>query len=142
MKYRIIEIDRSDSDKSLKSFATPLTYRISITLENNEVVLMREYFYVGYNDGEKIDDFYYDDNHISRITFLTRNFDDDYLKEKEKEVIKIFYYKLIESEKSVKQEKINTNIHFDNKIKRYQKFQKCGLFTKLKRKEKLKKINK
>lgn len=144
MKYRIVEIDKSEEDKNnFCTDATPLTYRVSISLENNEIILQREFFYVGYNSGEQIDDFYINDiTHVIRMTYLTRNFDKKHLEEKEKMLIKKFYYELINTEKELKKELKESVKYFNKKIKRYQKYQECDLFTKIKRKEKLNIIDK
>jgi len=147
MKFRIQEIDLREKDKSWNSKSTPLTYRISIKLNDTEIVLAREYFYVGYNDGEDIDDFYFDNEfgnyefgNFTRATFLTRNFDSEYLKIKENELIKKFYKRLIKNEKYLKNELISKTEAIKHDIKLYQNYQNCDLFLKLKRKEKLNSI--
>ena len=42
----------------------PLSYRVSIEIRSGEFTLKREYFYVGFNDGESEDNFYFD-NEVS-----------------------------------------------------------------------------
>lgn len=157
MKFRIEEIDKSQSDVYFNSKTTPLTYRVAITIEvgirvgnptnEDEIVLTREYFYVGYNDGESVDNFYFDTDvrwtkiiGVKRGTFLTRNFNHEYLKQKEEELIQLFYDRLIKSEKDYIKKRKEVTQEIDEKIQNYQKYQKCDLFLKIQRKEKLKKI--
>ena len=147
MKYIIIEEDLREKDKHWDSQATPLTYRVSIELDENLIILKREYFYVGYNDGELINGFYFDNEvgwsnspTINRATFLTRNFDLNFLKQKEDELIKKFYKRLIKSEINLKNKLKSTVEKLNEEIKEYQEYQKNELFVKLIRKNKLKKI--
>jgi len=142
MGFKILNIDKSESDKFFfESDSTPLTYRISLSLENNEIVLRREYFYVVYKDGEQLDNNYFIDNvYVTYASFITRNFDEDYLIKKERKLIKVFYNKLKESEVRLNKEKVDTNRYLDNKIKRYKKFQNCGIFDSIIRKSKLIKL--
>jgi len=146
---KIVEIDKSIEDKSFDSRSTPLTYRIAIKLDYSEkdLTLTREYFYVGYNDGESVDKFYFDNQvpwarviGITRATFLTRNFDKDYLKEKEKELIENFYEQLIKSEENYKKELKEKTKELKITIKNYKKYQNDDAFLKIKRKQKLKNI--
>jgi hypothetical protein len=146
MNYKIVEIDvRDDLSKNTINFSVPLTYRIAIKIEGNaELTLSREYFYYGYNDGEKIDGFYFNSElswsttlAITRATFLTRNFDSKYLKQKEQELIELFYNKLIKSENKLKIELYNQNKILGERIEEYQELQKNNLFIKIIRKQKL-----
>jgi hypothetical protein len=154
MKYQIVEIDNRDKEKSQSSNSTPLTYRIELKIESysepNEITLKREYFYWGYNDGESIDGFYFDNEigwsiekyQITRATFLTRNFEPNYLKQKEKELIELFYSKLIKTEKDIEKKFIEDTKKYKNNLKKYQNYQTCDIFLRYKRKNKLDKINK
>lgn len=148
MKYRVIEID--DSDKiSQKTTSTPLTYRIELKIElDNEITLKREYFYWGYNDGEGVDHFYFDnevgwrlDYNLTRATFLTRTFDPEYLKQKENELIELFYSKLIKAEQDIEKKFIEDTKKYKKKLKKYKKYQTCDIFIKQIRKNKLTQIN-
>jgi len=102
MKLSVVEHDYRKKDKHFESTASPLTYRVSLQISGyDDIVLTREYFYVGYNSGEKYDKFYFDDyrdnGKLTRGSFITTNFDSDYLVKKESELIKKFYKKLINS---------------------------------------------
>jgi hypothetical protein len=148
MKYQIVEID--DREKySTPPSSSPLTYRIALKLEDLFITVKREYFYYGYNTGENIDGFYFDNevawtdsNTITRATFLTRNFDPKYLKQKEKELIELFYSKLVKSEEHIEKKFIEDTIKYKKNLKKYQNYQTCDLFLKYKRKIKLDQINK
>lgn len=147
MKLKIIEKKPSKEDSNLKSKATPLTYRIFLELHYPQLILTRQYFYTGYYSGEFIDGFYFDNgwnpntNKLTRGSFLTRNFDPEYLKINEKILIEKFYKKLIETEKFLinKLKKETDTIKGD--IQYYKEYQKCDIFLKIKRKNKLKEIN-
>lgn len=144
MKFRIEEIDDTQKDKHFSSDVTPLTYRISLRINNDEIVLRREYFYVGYRVGEKVEDFYFNNtswnNNIIYASFLTRNFDSNHLQQKEKEFIEKFHHQLIESEKNIEEDFKKTEKIYQQDIKNYQNYQKCNIFNNIKRKVKLSKI--
>lgn len=150
MKLTIIEEDKREKDRYFNSISTPLTYRIDISLDYNDVdniILKREYFYVGYNSGEQPDHFYYDNEGnygeklpIRRATFITRNFNSIYLKNKEKELIENFYQKLIESEQELQNQLEEKIKKYNKNIKLYKKYQSSELFIKIQRKQKLKKL--
>lgn len=148
MQFSIIEEDkRKDLDSDYWSKRQPLTYRISLTINEKQIILKREYFYAGYNDGEEEDGFYFDNevpwrSHksslgISRATFFTRNFDPDYLKQKETELINIFYDKLLKSEKNLKKDLEKEIKEHNKQIEFYKKCQNSGPFMKIQRKNKL-----
>ena len=151
MQFTIVEEDkRIDLDSDYWSKTCPLTYRISIKLNKDEITLKREYFYTGYNDGEIEDGFYFDNevpwrNHnaslgISRATFFTRNFNPDYLKQKEDELINIFYDKLLKSERNLKKDLEDEIKEHNEQIEFYKKCQNSGPFIKIQRKNKLKNL--
>ena len=107
---RIIEID--DRINAKIPYTTEASYRVSIDLEYPEVIIKREYFYYGYYEhSNDFDNFWYNNtsNHMSvgnlnRASFVTRNFDTEYLKVKEKELIESFYNKLVQHEKDLEEE--------------------------------------
>lgn len=145
MKFRIEEIDRRNTEYI---YSAPLTYRIAIKLYDNEIVLTREYFYYGYNDGETIDNFYFDNEvgwnngtEITRCTFITRNFDEKYLKEKEELLIETFYEKISKSINSFQNKKLDAIKKYDRLKEKYKQYQNCDLFLKYQRKQKLKQLN-
>lgn len=142
MEHQIIERYKEDANE-IFSHNPPLTYRVSISLENNKIVLLREYFYVGYNDGEKFDDFYMDSSYMfTRMSYLTRDFNKDYLKKVEKELIDKFYFELLNQEVKLNEELKNETEKFNRNIAWYKKYENCDLFIKTKRRSKLKEINK
>lgn len=147
MNFRIDEIDKRDAENKY-FYSSPLTYRIAIRLYDNEIVLTREYFYYGYNDGEKIDNFYFDNEvgwnngtEITRCTFITRNFDENYLKEKETLLIESFYEKISNSINSFQNKKLDAIKKYDNLKEKYKQYQNCDIFLKYKRNQKLKQLN-
>lgn len=127
------------------------SYRVTISVQDHEITIKREYFYYGfYEHTEDFDNFWFNSNSNSKYndltdiykgSFITRKLNDpEYLKLKEQELIETFYSNLIKNEQNLK-------IELDKKIKKYndrinecQINQNCDLFIKLKRKEKLKKI--
>ena len=146
MNFRIEEIDKRNTENIYSS--TPLTYRIAIKLYDNEIVLTREYFYYGYNDGEIIDNFYFNNEvgwnngtEITRCTFITRNFDEKYLKEKEELLIETFYEKISKSINSFQNKKLDAIKKYDRLKEKYKQYQNCDLFLKYQRKQKLKQLN-
>ena len=152
---KIVEIDKSETDKNFNTISTPLSYRVSIKISygsndvNDRLQLKREYFYVGYNDGEVEDGFYFDNKTtwsniigVTRATFYTRKLDDkNYLIQKEKELIKLFYEELIKSEEGYKQELKEQTEDLNRAISLYQEYQMDEAFIKILRKNKLNEIN-
>lgn len=144
---KIIEEDRSKIDKR-KWHGSPLTYRVSIEISYNRLILKREYFYVGFNDGEVEDGFYFNNKvpwssaiGVTRATFYTRKLDDkEYLIEKEKELIKLFYEELVKSEERYKEELKEKTEELNTAISIYQEYQTDEAFVKIIRKKKLKEI--
>lgn len=150
---KIIEEDRSKIDKG-KWHGSPLTYRVSIEISydvndvRNRLILKREYFYVGFNDGEVEDGFYFNNKvpwsrviGVTRATFYTRKLDDkEYLIEKEKELIKLFYEELVKSEERYKEELKEKTEELNTAISIYQEYQTDEAFVKIIRKKKLKEI--
>jgi hypothetical protein len=147
MKFEIIDDINLDNVIKINEYFTPLIYRISIKLGEDTIILKREYFYVGYLTGEQADEFYFNDsniwdhNYLNYATFTTKNFDTEYLKEKETELINKFFEKLNYTTKKLKQDKEEKMLYFDEKIKLYKEYSNCELFLKLNRNEKLNKIN-
>jgi len=141
---RIEEIDkRLDDDANYWSKQAPLTYRVSIKIENDEIILKREYFYVGFTDGEDFDDFYFDSDwhdYFTRGTFITRNLNEQYLIDKEKELIQKFYENLEICIKNCKKELKESIRDINKKISNYEECKKDQLFVKVVRKKKLNNI--
>lgn len=80
----------------------PISYRISLNLYGDKIILTREYFKVGFRDGESWDKFYFDNNYsynktdLTYATFITRKINnEEYLKKKEIELINRFYIIII-----------------------------------------------
>jgi hypothetical protein len=148
MKFRIEEEDRRESDIYFKSSVTPLTYRIEIKIEDDEIILKREYFYVGYSDGEHPESFYFDnevgwrrDHYLGKASYLTRIFDPQHIQEKEDELIKMFYEKTFKNIEKINKRKKDAIKNFDNEINKLIECQNSNLFIKFKRADKLNKIN-
>lgn len=128
--------------------STPLTYRVSIRLNEDHILLKREYFFVGYLSGESPDEFYFNDednwysSYITYTSFITRNFDTKYLKDKENELINKFFDKLNITKEKIKEDKKEKIEYFNNRIKFYNECLDNDVFIKLKRKLKIKEIEK
>jgi hypothetical protein len=150
MKTKIIfEDHRNDESADYWSNQLPLGYRVSIRLDQKKVILKREYFYAGYHDGEIEDDFYFDNEvpwRISQIaiysgSIFTRNFDTNYLKMIEDELIHKFYEKIIETQKNYKTFLKEKKKEIKKDIKKYKQYETADLFQKIIRKKKLEQIN-
>lgn len=145
---KIIETDGRNKDNlSIKP-----SYRVSISFVFDEIVIRREYFYYGYYENiEDFDNFWFDDKkkyqygnlkNLNKASFITNKLKDkEYLKTKEKELIKAFYDRLIENEKDIIKEKKEKIKEYDKKIKDCHKNIENEFFIKFKRKDKLKKLN-
>ena len=144
MKYKIIEIDRRDA---ITLGHMPLTYRIEIkiTSDKDYIELKREYFNVGYDNNEYLDNMYFNNSldiytNILKATFITRNFDKKYLEQKEKELIAYFYDE-ISNHQNILILHINDQINIMNKkIKKLEETKKCDIFLKIFRENKLKSL--
>jgi len=161
---RIIEIDEREDiykpyaderEDIYKPYATEASYRVSIELEYPEVIITRKYFYYGYYEhSNDFDSFWYNNTsnqlqcsscitqvgNLNKASFITRKFDPEYLKIKEKELIEAFYNKLIQHEKDLEEERDNVVIDYNERIKKCQENIKNQFFIKLNRNKKLKKI--
>lgn len=123
----------------------PTSYRISLELDNNRIILTREYFKVGFRDGESWDKFYFNNNYSYNITdltyatFITRKLDnEEYLKKKEIELINRFYDKLFETKNNTikellrQQKRLNSKINmYDNTIKFLEKYKRNDKILKI-----------
>jgi hypothetical protein len=123
----------------------PLSYRVSLRLEKDTILLTRQYFKVGIATGESWDDFYFNcDNYyvttnLSYATFMTRKLDDKtYLQNKELELINKFYDKLIKTKQLTVKELISEQIRLNNKINSYGEV--INFLDKYKRRDKIFKI--
>jgi len=125
----------------------PISYRVSISIgTDNNIILTREYFRVGFNDGESWNKFYfncdsysYGKTNLTRASFITRKIDDkQYLQNKELELINKFYDKLIETKNLTIKEFLETQKRINNKISLYDNM--INFFDKYKRKDKILKI--
>ncbi len=125
----------------------PLSYRVSLRLEKDTILLTREYFRIGFHFGESWDDFYfncdnnwdYSKTNLSYATFMTRKLNDKtYLQNKELELINKFYDKLIKTKQLTVKELISEQKKLNNKINSYEKV--INFLDKYKRKDKILKI--
>lgn len=145
---KIIEIDERNTTHQ---HSIEPAYRVSIELEDDEVIITRKYFYYGYYEhSSDFDNFWYNHKNSSyssvgnlcKASFITRKIDDtEYLKIKENELIESFYCGLIENEKDIKKELYKVIMDYNYRIKKCQDNIKNDFFIKLNRQKKLKKIN-
>lgn len=127
MKIKIIEDLNKNNDSSFRYESTPLSYRVSLTLCNNDLILKREYFCVGFLSGEGYGKYYYncDDTWTNNLpltyaSFITKEIDNDKLKmEAELTLIKTFQHKSIECKTKELKRISNEIIKSNNMIKRY-----------------------
>lgn len=141
MKFNIEESRDTDSFKNM-----PISYRVSLKIIKNTVVLKREYFRVGFNSGEQYDNFYFDNEWsgkqnepLERCTFITKRIDDKkYLMEKEKDLIKLFYEKCTKSRDLLKNQLIQKTKNLNDSINNYNDI--LDYFEYTQRDKKLKKI--
>ena len=123
----------------------PISYRISLNLYGDKIILTREYFKVGFRDGESWDKFYFDNNYsynktdLTYATFITRKINnEEYLKKKEIELINRFYDKLFETKNNTIKELLRQQKRLNSKINMYDNTMK--FLEKYKRKDKILKI--
>jgi hypothetical protein len=100
--YQII-IKKEDCRKNDSFKHEKLSYRVSIGFDdrNKEIIIKREYFRVGFHDGEKWDDFYFDFEvgwrdmlGVCNASIMTRKINDkQYLIDIEKKLIKKYFEK-------------------------------------------------
>ena len=140
---KLITKETSDT-QSFKGM--PISYRVSLEVDRGTVTLHREYFRVGFSDGEQYDDFYFDNewsgrqgNPISRCTFITKRIDDkEYLKQNENILIKGFYERCIKSRDLVKKRLATETKRLSDDINNYEDI--LNHFEYLNRGDKLKKL--
>ena len=141
MKFKIEEKDHRVNYNKNGSENYESHYRITIHLYNDEIILKREYFYYGFYDGEEYDHFFFrDKDYLTRGSFLTKNFDPEYLRQKENQLIKKIYKKLTKAQTYTKKKLENKIKEYNEQIEIYKECQQSGPFKKYQRKEKLKKL--
>jgi hypothetical protein len=97
-----IKIVKKDSTKKSDGFLSePRNYRVSIDFNerNKEIIITREFYRVGFRDGERWDEIYLDYNMgwrseqlgIYHASIMTRNLDETYHIEIEKKLIETYY---------------------------------------------------
>jgi hypothetical protein len=141
MKLKEIYVDDS------KPFGDQrLWYRVSLTIDEEKVLLKREHFRSGFYSGEQDDHFYFNTDYpqsngdfFRYCSFMTSKLDDEeYLKRKEEELIKLFYDKcnknITISQERLRKEEIKYNKRIDNYKDIINHFEYC------KRGDKIKKI--
>ncbi|MFA5586461.1 MAG: hypothetical protein WDA02_07960 [Saccharofermentanales bacterium] len=116
-----------------------------MNLYSDKIILTREYFRVGFRDGESWDKFYFDNNYsynktdLTYATFITRKINNgEYLKKKEIELINRFYDKLFETKNNTIKELLRQQKRLNSKINMYDNTMK--FLEKYKRKDKILKI--
>lgn len=137
MEIKIVEkIENDDGYGRMQ----PLSYRVSIGYYRNVFTITREYFRVGFCDGEKWDDFFFVGHPIRKISFMTRKLDNtEYLRDTENKLIKLFYKKTLESKNKLNKELIKTTNEINSKIKMCDKI--SNYLDKYNRKDKIKNIS-
>ena len=146
MKYKIVEkLEEPEPYNNM-----PRSYRIEIEIHREEICLTREIFRISFRDGEDWDNFYFDNEMswrknydaigLSRATFITQNFNPQYLEEKEQELLKEVFRRLQKSEMGYKVELKRKNKELLDIIEFYKECQNIGPFLKFNRKQKVKKI--
>lgn len=140
MKLEIVEKSNTKPFESM-----PITYRVSMRVNNGTVTLQREYFRCGFYDGEQYDDFYFDNEGYHRgsplchCSFITKRIDDKvYLMKKEEEMIKLFYEKCVKSKKGLEKELRRTTKELNDNISNYEDI--INYFEYTQRGDKLKKL--
>lgn len=143
IKYKKKDCRKDDSFKS-----EPLSYRVSITHDNKtkEIIITREYYRVGFRDGEKWDGFYFDFElpwrnglTVNHASIMTRKINDpDYLREIEEKLIKEYYKKCIKSIENIDKELIDVNRKLNSQRSKYNNL--INSLDKTLRAEKLKRI--
>lgn len=146
MKIKIIE---QSEDKCNNYFIDmPLRYRIKLYLYD-EIILVREYFRVGFLCGEENDEFYID-SEINKwdikpstrfISFMTQNLDKEYHKKKEKQLLNIAYEKILKSKKNLKIDLKKEINKFEKEIDKYNQFLEYPEFKKISRIKKIEELN-
>ena len=144
MKVEIVEV--SDTRDFMNM---PISYRVEIKVYRDTITIKRQYFRVGFSDGEQYDDFYFDNDWcgrqsspVSRCTFITKKIEDKkYLQQKENELIEKFYRKCIKSKELIKKElrevtkKLNDDlITYDNILNHFEYLNRGDKLKKLKNK--------
>lgn len=94
-----------------------LTFRITISEDENDILILREFFRVGYIGGETLDKFY-KTNFLSHptVSIITRNFDEKYLNELENKIFDEYILYLNEININLKIDKQKYINEIDNKI--------------------------
>lgn len=141
MKIKIVETDDRRPFENM-----PPCYRVSLWVGSGEIELKREYFRLGFYDGEDFDKFYFNDkncnegNPMTQGTFLTKKVDDkEYLRQKEEELIMKFHKKCYKAKKILEKqlreqtrELVSEIKNYDNIIKHYSYLDRGDKIRKLK----------
>jgi hypothetical protein len=144
MEIKIVEKLDKDNDKHFDSRATPLSYRVSLQVRKNIIILKREYFRVGFGPGEGHNRYSFNShqNSYAQLTyasFITRDVDNDDLKNKsELKLLKKFQKEALLSKSKVQKEIKRDILLANNNIKKYDEI--FNFLDKYNRIEKIKKI--
>lgn len=95
----------------------PLTYRLTIEEDNGNILIIREYFRVGYKTGEKIDEFFRD-NFLMHpmVSIITRKFNEKYLNDLENKIYDVYISYLTEINNNLNNNKQKYMNEIDRKI--------------------------
>ena len=141
-KTEIIEYGES-KDKMFGTSREPLRYRLMLKLHNNELILIKEYFKLGFNDNEEWDKWWIntDSSSINWVSIITKKFyDTKYMKELETKIFEIFYDESIKMTKEIKKNILKYTKRMNIDLSNQQKVTK--FVDKFNRRRKLKNINK
>ena len=151
MKIKIVErLDRTPYYNRM-SESTPLSYRVSLKLERintniHIIYLTREYFVHGYIDGEGHNKYYfnnrkvyYEGGSLHYASFITRDIDNEELKQEAEEILLREFQKECLVHKNLIKKKLDEEIkEVNDNINLYENL--YNFFDGYKRSEKIKKI--
>lgn len=148
MKIKIIENLDKNNDLSFDSINTPLTYRVSLSYDKDTIIIKREYFRVGYHDGEGINKYFYNNNkcgytdndQLTYASFITRDLNNEKLKkESEQRLVKGFMKECLKCEDLIKSKLQKEIVSSKSKLQKYNNIY-TFLDKEFNRREKIEKI--
>jgi len=110
-KIKIIKKDTTKKDHGFSN--EPRSYRVSIEYDKTleEIIITREFYRVGFRDGERWDEIFMDYDMkwkdmlgVHYASIMTRNLDKNYLIEIEKKLIKTYYENCFQSVNNIDKE--------------------------------------
>lgn len=141
MKFKTELIEFKSDDTYYRD--RELSYRLKLVIENDELILIKEYFKIGYNDNEKWDKFwiYNSNTELVWVSIITRRFNDVvYMKELETKIFELFYDESYKLSTQMQKDIISYTNRMNKHIKKQQEVTK--FVDKFNRRRKLITINK